>query len=463
MTLLGKREFFRPEIPFLLGRFPDRPAPTHVINGLLADAFGIGPAADLVRELIRGDQVRDFIPGLDPRTRNDASAFEALRDTVRVIFDPDAKVFPSRGSPFPLHLGAISRDPSDDGMGSLAWALIQSTRSDATELLGEFFATPAADDGVTAFADVLCERYRPSGQPGASRATGSMKLSGALGTRYSRALSDLALRPIDHPQHFTRSLKTAAFTRGVFAAVFLATLRAAEIVEIKPKSWAELSPLFVLGSVPPGAPDSAEVRLATRSYEHLMVAHRKALAERLHAKLPSRRLNVPQNQYAEVLLSSTFQLDRTTLRDATEIVHRSQNTMEITRRLIHEIYPAGHLERGFRSMGAKIGMAGPDRGNGAPRLLFETPILALFVDAALGEDDRLQYEDWLDKLFEQFGFICGRGRKHDYEQLLSPLGSQGPLSRALDSNHEALRRRMIRAGLAIEYSDAETEVMRTTA
>jgi len=288
----------------------------------------------------------------------------------------------------------------------------------------------------------------------------SAELPGSLGRKFARSLSDLALRPIEFPQHVTRSLKIAATTRGIFAAVFLAILRAAEFVDKAPSSWEELSPMFVLGAVPPGIADSAEVRLAARSYEYVVAAHRSALLGLLLSKLPARRLKVPANQYAGVLLAGAFRLDRSTLRDATEVVKRSQDRSEIARRLMANIYPAGHLERGFRSMGAKIGMAGPDRGSGAARLLFEIPILALVVDAALGDSDHLQYEQWIDRLFDTFGFICGRGREHDYEKILSPLGPRGTISRALDSNHEALRRRLIRAGLAIEYSDAETEVVR---
>jgi hypothetical protein len=45
--------------------------------------------------------------------------------------------------------------------------------------------------------------------------------------------------------------------------------------------------------------------------------------------------------------------------------------------------------------------------------------------------------------------------------LLSKLETPGPIRRALEANQEALRKRLTRAGLAVEYSDGETEVLRS--
>jgi hypothetical protein len=71
----------------------------------------------------------------------------------------------------------------------------------------------------------------------------------------------------------------------------------------------------------------------------------------------------------------------------------------------------------------------------------------------------VRYALWLDRVFERFGMIFGFGEAHDPTELLSALDEAGPVQRALRSNHEALRRRLVHAGLAIEYSDGETEVM----
>jgi hypothetical protein len=87
-------------------------------------------------------------------------------------------------------------------------------------------------------------------------------------------------------------------------------------------------------------------------------------------------------------------------------------------------------------------------------------MLALLVDVTLDDGETLAYEDWLDVLYARFGTICGRGKTVDGEALLAGLDSRGVIARALDANHEALRRRLVRAGLAYEYSDSETEIVR---
>src|SRR5712691_6256469 len=112
-------------------------------------------------------------------------------------------------------------------------------------------------------------------------------------------------------------------------------------------------------------------------------------------------------------------------------------------------------------MGKKIGIAGPDRGAGAPRFTLETPMLGLLVESTLTIGERLSYEDWIDRVYERFGLILTSGRDSRARDLLKKLESPGAIHQALESNREALRRRLVRAGLAAEYSDAETEVFRS--
>jgi len=82
------------------------------------------------------------------------------------------------------------------------------------------------------------------------------------------------------------------------------------------------------------------------------------------------------------------------------------------------------------------------------------------VDGTLQVGEQLAFDEWLDRLYELFGFVVGIGRTCDGRVLLEHLEAPGPLFHALESNHDALRRRLIRAGLASEYSDSETEVHR---
>jgi hypothetical protein len=459
VSLTGKRGFFAGDVPFLLGRYPDRPAPTHVLNALLVSAVGAGPRSDLLRLLLRGDTVPEEVLCWLSQIRDDRHAVEGFRRAMRVVFDADGKVFPSVGSPFPLHPGVVSKDPSDDGLGNAAWRLISSHMNDARVALGNLWSDDTCKDALSELAalvggdDQLSSTLveLPDEQP---------PFKGTTGADFGLALTQLSTRPLIAPQHVTRSLRIAATMRGVFAAVYLATIRAPEFRRRTVNDWADTAPMFVYGGVPPGHSRSPEVRLAARSFERVVRAHRTGLEEILRARVARRRINVPRSQYARVLLASGFDLDDRTRREAEALLGQSTTAAVVASRIVNAVYPAGHLERGFRSMGSKIGFAGPDRGGGSPRFVLETPVLAALVDVTLGETRATRFEDWVDLLYESFGIIVGRGRAYDFEALLYPLESPGIVARALDANHDAVRRRMIRAGLAIEYSDTETEVRR---
>jgi hypothetical protein len=461
MSLVGKRGFFLKDVPFLLGRYPERPAPTHVINALLHATFGHGDRADALRETLRGEAVPAELLAVIPGLRHKPAELAGFRRAMRVVFDADGKVFPSIGSPFPLHPAFVSRDPSDDGFGAAALRLMSAYGGNVRDTLDGIWQLDQGRDALAEMATVL------SG--GAPRVTmrawdrdgdTDPPFKGEIGLRFGRSLAELALRPLCAPLHETRSMKVAATMRGMFAAVLLATIRAPELRRRSVRAWDEVSPMFVYGGVPPGNPRSPDVRLAARAYEAVVRAHRDGLEHLLCARVRRRRIDVPRSQYARVLLAAGFDIDARTREEAAGLLGQSTSAENIASRITGAVYPPGHLERGFRSMGSKIGLAGPDRGGGAPRFVLETPVLAALVDVSLAEDRALQFEDWVDRLYEQFGFIVGRGAANDFEPILTQLDARGVVARALDANHEALRRRMLRAGLAVEYSDTETEVRR---
>jgi hypothetical protein len=142
-----------------------------------------------------------------------------------------------------------------------------------------------------------------------------------------------------------------------------------------------------------------------------------------------------------------------------EAVHTSKELNNIAKRIADAVYPLDHLSKYYRTVGRMLGIAGPDRGFGSPRLLLETPLLGSLVEGTLFIGQTLSYEEWIDEIYKRFGIILGFGRETDPHELLRGLDRAGPLDRAIRESHEALRLRLITAGLAIEYSDGETQLL----
>jgi hypothetical protein len=466
MSLKGKRLLVSHDLPFLLGAYPERPAPAHVLNGFLRAAFGTGPAADGVRELIRAAEPTAVSAAVSPQIVSSLGEFSFFRTALAGVFDADRRVFPNFGSPFPIHGSVVAPDPSDEGFGRDLWSFV--SRLDPTvrdKLLKTFFPT-AAEDAVTAMAMALTGAPAPSAEfrPGEEDPNPWAGQTGKLGRRFAKALGVAIEGRLGENRH-PRSVRIASVSKALYFALFLLSLRLGDLFLRKPDDWDDLIPMFVFGGLPPGDRKSSATRLACRSFEQVVASHRTAARSLLLSRLRSQRLprSLPDRQRARTAVRLAFDGVAQSIRDeAEDVVGQTASVESMADRLITEVYPPGHLERGFRSMGRKIGFAGPDRGYGAPRFLLETPSVALLVEVTIDHGESRRYEDWLDDVYARFGIILGRGRRYDPLALLARLDSLGRVRAALDFNHEALRKRLIRSGLAVEYSDSETEVQRYT-
>jgi hypothetical protein len=127
------------------------------------------------------------------------------------------------------------------------------------------------------------------------------------------------------------------------------------------------------------------------------------------------------------------------------------------RKLTNEAFPTSYVAKGIRSMGRKIGFIGPDRGTGVPRFLCETPLLGTLV-AGLCPESGVSLDEFVDICRVQLGLIFGPGSNDALAATLQLWEGAGIGDELLRDNQEALRRRLVRAGLAREYSDGYTEV-----
>jgi hypothetical protein len=103
-----------------------------------------------------------------------------------------------------------------------------------------------------------------------------------------------------------------------------------------------------------------------------------------------------------------------------------------------------------------VGLVAPDRGAGAPRFVIETPLLGTLVAAICGSST-VPFEGFIDTARDRLGLILGPGSLTEIPAL-NLWESAGIARQQLRDNQEMLRLRLVRAGLATEYSDGHTEV-----
>jgi hypothetical protein len=220
--------------------------------------------------------------------------------------------------------------------------------------------------------------------------------------------------------------------------------------------------MFCLGEQPPGDSRSPQCRLSIRSFEGVVAQSSESIQKLILARLAiggrAVTSKVPASQRESIRVASAFpDLSEEHREAVTKLIKKFDKPELQARHLARKAYPASHIASALRSIGRMIGAAGPDRGFGSPRFLLETPVLALLVRATAKARPTV-YAEWLDTVYERFGLILGIGDQHDFRAVLEDLDERMPIERALKENHNQLRMRLIRAGLAVEYSDSETEV-----
>src|SRR5690606_6769261 len=114
--------------------------------------------------------------------------------------------------------------------------------------------------------------------------------------------------------------------------------------------------------------------------------------------------------------------------------------------------PLSYLMRTVRTMGVKVGLIGPARGTGSPRVLLETSLLAALV-AALCPRDGLSLPEFVDAVYTHTGLIVGApsGDWMAREALeRAAVGIDDPDS-LLATAQDRLADRLLRAGLARKF------------
>jgi hypothetical protein len=459
-SLKGARGLLSPAVPFVFSSYPDRLGPAHLVNGYLSSLFGNGDAGEKIRQSMRGKiPLLEYVSG---EIRNNPAKETALRDSLRTILDPDHRVFPGgQGSTFPLCAGVVRKDRSDDGFGKELADMVRSVDGSGLAEFSRTFVSGVTPDLLFKLGGVIGHGETPTLKSEPSVTWPWVAKGGRFGKEISESLASLVSDSIKNCPPLV-SVRMASLTRASYLAAYLGAIRSASILAMKPGNWSEVAPMFCLGEQPPGDPRSPQGRLAIRSYDSVVAQKTKSIEVLIHGSITRAGRNITKNMPAtektRIRIANAFpNLTAQHQEAAVQLTKRLSTPDSQARTIAKHAYPSAFVSSALRSTGRMIGIAGPDRGTGAPRFVLETPILALLVRATASEKP-IVYADWLDRVYERFGLVLGFGNTHDFREMLADLDEPMPVERALAANHEQLRVRLIRAGLAVEYSDSETEI-----
>jgi hypothetical protein len=459
--------------PFALGSQVANPAPAHVLNGFVAAALGSSNRGGAVRALLAGDKSVD-LPLLKSEAWTTPAVVSDLRDDLNVAFNPDRRLWSQFGAALPVHGYLATTDPTDADYGPLMWQLV--SRFGPPELpdrLKRMLMPATAGDSVTAVALVLSDKAEPG--PQRTVPVGDTAWFGDHPTESGRALSEslatFVADLVDPLEDGRRVARIQTLARGLYFAALLALMlgplarhRSDPITTVD-----ELAPMVVWGDMPPGPAGHPMVMAAALSFQSIVDLQRAALSEVLGKTLEAQPVpsHLPEPMHlrerAKSLVTATglagTKLDSAVNR-VVSLAGQTTGTMstdEWSRRVIEAAYPEEFLTRGFRTMGRKVGFIGPDRGFGTPRFLCETPLLGTLVAGLCSRESR-EFTDFVDQARTRLGLILGPGSRDDLAEQLGLWEGAGVGRRILRDNEERLRQRLLRAGLAQEYSDGHTEV-----
>lgn len=473
--------------PLLFGSNSDRVAPVHVVNGFLSAACGTSDRSEEMREVLYSSKAQDLAENDTYPFLKDSGwvakgkTFKAFQEDFRVVLDPDRRAWVAKGSLFPVNAYLVGYDPSDDGFGGLMWAMLEEHLGEGVwEQLSHLVDSAGGGDPVSCAGEVFGKDGSVSGQRRPEVSDEVWFVGGEVGVRkrvpkeYARFIANIIDRFSDAEgavrlkgiQHLARALQfiaTLAATVGPLVAIY-------DDEDGDEGSVADCYSLLVWTGMPPGSTGDAGVQASMRSIEHVAKRHRRAIGEMLvdqieDVELPSK---IPAEQrveaaFRQMLMDAGVSQSRAKsvtgeLNKEIDELWRSELTFEECIDLVlDQVYDTKFITDNIKNVGKKVGFTAPSR-RGQVRAVCETPLLATVVGGLLKKGESCRLEEFVDRARERLGVLMGVGSSIDVAERLDYWESGGMAYRMLVENEERLGQRLVRAGLAQEYSDGNTVV-----
>lgn len=477
----GFRDFLRPDLELLPGKYPNRPFPGHVANNLAVIACGRPTAPHIVRRLARRGELlaaknehtkvnnlpfeRPF-PGTDdwsPRTWDD------LATSVRTAFDPDHLVFPTEGSPAIVDWRLSSSVGSDDTFAQAVWRTLPSAdRGELATELRDLYDATNRSDSLSRLAALLVKAASDPDKPvdvEYPEATEDAATGTPFGVNIARLLHRVASFEGDG-RRLSRIRQVGTLT---FAAVVLGMLYEGGRFAHSEKGDADVRDalgILVFTGETPGDPNDRLVVAAQRSLA-TAISHCQegiaVVASRLVNQLLQTAERVPFGM-GRVLVDQRLGPGASSKGNGAALaVALDDGALEVsgdTAALhVQRLLPASCITRSVRTMGVKVGLVGPARGVGSPRLNVETNLLAALA-TSIAAPQGTALPDLIEGLHQRLGLVLGPVDLTASERstLESAVSGVDDLDSLLSEAASRLRQRLVRAGLARRYSDGYTMV-----
>ena len=458
------RRFMAAELPLLPSQNPNRPGPVHIVNNFVCLALGVGSLHQPLAELISksdSSQKAEYAKKVlsQPSTGADVDALSHFLD---VIFDSDGNVYPSRSSALPLMPSVLGRDQSDDNYGLFLWRSLGSkSRAELSASLGRMVRQPSPNDGLLGrLGSVLENALGPGVQSQVQNVEG--------GTTFGNQIGQILLRGIDRSAACGGALRQLDGMRSLSVMLGFSVMlemfhdSVSGQAEVRKQrnsvSPSDLLGMFVFCGDTPGPQADPLVSLAIRSLADQVIRSGHGIndlfVEKLQREMSASRRRSRKDQIRDAVVNIVPGDAGVTI--ATKLIEiDGQGNLEFA---CNEFLSANHLQLAIKSLGYKCGFSAPQR-NGAPRLVLETSMLTALV-RFFGDREMTSIE-FSDRIHDEVGLIVGGPSQLGdiaRERLMRISSNNIDIEEALQDNHEALNRRLVRSGLARQYSDGTTVI-----
>jgi hypothetical protein len=467
------RALLKQELPILPGDSFSRPAPAHIFNKFVFGILGKGTLLSPVTKLFKDTKELDLIVGgsTDRETR------EEFLKSLNVLINSDKRSFgsPSFASYLLLTSELAGADPSDDDYGkTLSSIFTLDQRSRIEDLLKKILNPETSGDIISLTIKKLQDAY--SLNKASDFSNNQVIVPSLTKSLYSEYIFNILVSAMEDMSLVANSSlriesiqKLSTFLTGIvaFGLLFdssdinLSTKRTTdgkELIEFNSKPSKVLGIVCYTGN-PPGNPRSALVRLSQLSLKQAIINAHSGVGSSFIKIIEeaNSKTHKGEDSIENLVLSRLRGEDARNLVKALSDSGAKDNPKEA----FNELYPLSSFSSAFKTLSGKVGLAGPIKGTGEARIFFETNFLDSLVYFLSKHGD--SFDDFVDNCFENLGIIVGKPSTfdmYDLERLQNLAGRIADVEECLDIAHESMRLRLVRSGLAKEFSDGYTIMVR---
>ena len=464
-------------VPFRVQKYPDKPAPAHVASNLAEALLGKSGRVEVVGKhrvsiitaLLNRSSSQLILEKVGPRFDRVRSSEELPRflSVLSVLFNSDDKIFPTQGSPALFYPGISESVASDEGytdaiIEALGPERVQEIRDKLVNALTPIFHDGDPEQGPAA-AKIHHLVHEVARGASLSEPKAAEDIHAGIGDfdEYGAMLVRVLEKAARGGEGW-RLLRLKDFTTLLFTMIPLGILAGSR----KARQERGKVCVFAVPGVPPsgGVQQSDLLDAAQKSFSAAVVESHRRIADALISALDFVSTNQDGSIDADSLVyafaeGSGRAPDEKQREVLIALAQDKPNTRNSTE-LLNQLMTVEYLGRAVKSIGGKVGLAGPTRGGVRPRIYLETGLLnALVTGLVQPDEEEITFTEFIYRLWAATGIVCGYDSRMTLDFSVV-LGTTDPniAPGLLQSASKVLQDRMISAGLARRFSDGTVVV-----